>query len=335
MEDAPVYTLLTREQVEELIHTHYDLGRVVEYKKLSGGLANSNYRVDTTTGSYLLKICDEKDRQSLQVQVAALNAVRAVHFPTCLPHPLKGAEGYVLCQNNDQLRAIVYDFLRLAQGGPGTIEGVTERMMAQLGTAVATLHTLSPVDNLPPFPMGVAAIDPFLEEVKGTPFEHHEFVRYLREQLNAFRGVIADPTLPQGMMHGDIFPDNVMFDGEELVGIVDFEEVCHGPLLVDVGMTILGCCYPRDNKLDEGLMQAFVTAYDAKRPMSVQEKAQLPQFIQYAALTIAFWRFRQFNVRTQDELRKDRHQEMVQRIAHITHTFLAAPPLLPAPTHLS
>jgi Ser/Thr protein kinase RdoA (MazF antagonist) len=109
-------------------------------------------------------------------------------------------------------------------------------------------------------------------------------------------------------------------------------------------------------------MQAFVTAYDAKRPMSVQEKAQLPLFIQYAALTIAFWRFRydshthtqhdttrpiththglwfwwcrQFNVRTQDELRKDRHQEMVQRIAHITHTFLAAPPLLPAPTHLS
>jgi hypothetical protein len=43
---------------------------------------------------------------------------------------------------------------QLAQGGPGTIEGVTERMMAQLGTAVATLHTLSPVDNLPPFPMG-------------------------------------------------------------------------------------------------------------------------------------------------------------------------------------
>jgi hypothetical protein len=47
------------------------------------------------------------------VQVAALNAMRAVHFPTCLPHPLKGAEGYVLCQNNDQLRAIVYDFLRV------------------------------------------------------------------------------------------------------------------------------------------------------------------------------------------------------------------------------
>ncbi len=45
--------------------------------------------------------------------MAALNAMRAVHFPTCLPHPLKGAEGYVLCQNNDQLRAIVYDFLRV------------------------------------------------------------------------------------------------------------------------------------------------------------------------------------------------------------------------------
>jgi Ser/Thr protein kinase RdoA (MazF antagonist) len=121
--------------------------------------------------------------------------------------------------------------------------------------------------------------------------------------------------------------------------------------------TILGCCYPRDNKLDEGLMQAFVAAYDAKRPMSAEEKAKLPLFIQYAALTIAFWRFRyapaadadglvchahsprthahmhartrphrQFNVRTQDALRKDRHEEMVQRIAQIAGAFLLPPP---------
>lgn len=100
-----------------------------------------------------------------------------------------------------------------------------------------------------------------------------------------------------------------MFDGEELVGIVDFEEVCYGPLMIDVGMvtiepmltdvfltivlqTILGCCFPRNNKLDLGLMQAFLNAYDAKRPMNPSERAKLVPFIQYAALTIAFWRFR-------------------------------------------
>jgi hypothetical protein len=53
-------------------------------------------------------------RVCVQVQVAALNAMRAVHFPTCLPHPLKGtSDAYVLCQNDDKLRAIVYDFLRV------------------------------------------------------------------------------------------------------------------------------------------------------------------------------------------------------------------------------
>jgi len=105
-------------------------------KKLDGGLANSNYRVDTPAGPYLLKICDEKDKRSLQVsskartlevlsshdedmvpcfevQVAALNVMRAAQFPTCFPHPLKGVAGYVLCQNNDKLRSIIYDFLRV------------------------------------------------------------------------------------------------------------------------------------------------------------------------------------------------------------------------------
>jgi hypothetical protein len=62
-------------------------------------------------------------------------------------------------------------------------------------------------------------------------------------------------------------------------------------------------------------MQAFVTAYDAKRPMSVQEKAQLPQFIQYAALTIAFWRFRcdshTHATRTQHNTTNDTHSRFV------------------------
>jgi homoserine kinase type II len=310
---APTYTIISLEDVEN-IFSNYELGKVLTFKKLDGGLANSNYRVDTPAGPYLLKICDEKDKRSLQVQVAALNVMRAAQFPTCFPHPLKGVAGYVLCQNNDKLRSIIYDFLR---GQPGTIEGMTEWKVVQLGAAVAALHMLKPVENLPPFPMGVSAIDPFLEEVKGTQIEQHEFVRFLNEQLGRLRSIVTDPTLPQGMLHGDIFPDNVMFDGEELVGIVDFEEVCHGPLLLDVGMTILGCCYPQKNQLDEGLARAFLSAYEAKRPMLAEEKAKLQSFIQYSALTIAFWRFRQFNVRTQDEKRKDKHSEMVERITRL------------------
>jgi len=74
----------------------------------------------------------------------------------------------------------------------------------------------------------VSAIDPFLEEVKGTQIEQHEFVRqgsllpfcspiltvrpvlkrFLNEQLGRLRSIVTDPTLPQGMLHGDIFPDN-------------------------------------------------------------------------------------------------------------------------------
>ncbi len=57
---------------------------------------------------------------------------------------------------------------------------------------------------------------------------------------------IQSQQLPKGILHSDIFPDNALFEGEDLVAIIDWEEICYGELLIDIAMTVVGCCYPPD-----------------------------------------------------------------------------------------
>ena len=77
------------------------------------------------------------------------------------------------------------------------------------------------------------------------------------------------------------------------MNVVDsYKEVCSGPLLLDVAMTICGCCFPKDNELDVKLKEAFLEAYNAKRQLTILEKENLDHFLNYAFLSIAFWRFR-------------------------------------------
>ncbi|KAL6057769.1 Homoserine kinase [Balamuthia mandrillaris] len=311
--DGVGYTALSAEEAAEILSRYQPhLGSFVAISAIAGGNANSNYKLQTTTGNYLLKVCDEKPKESLDLQVRALLRMKEHHFPTCFPHPLSLDEPTLCVLLHRGSRVVIYDFL---QGNAGTTASMTAVMAEELGAAVAALHNIAPIEGLPPFPMGTSAIYPFLEEVKGTAFADHDFVRFLSSTLEELKEAVEDPSLPQGMVHGDIFPDNVIFSEEgRVVGIVDFEEVCLGPTILDVGMTIVGCCYPKDNKLDEELAKTFLTAYRKVRPLSDAELRMLPAFIKYAALTIAFWRFRQFNLRYPNEQRKNDHEPMVERI---------------------
>jgi len=112
--------------------------------------------------------------------------------------------------------------------------------------------------------------------------------------LNETRQAVTDPSLPHGLVHGDIFPDNCMYskDGKSLVAIFDFEEVSYSPLVLDVVLTIAGCFYRSDGTLDEEKTFAFLEQYEKARPLTRKELRVLPKMMKFALLSLAFWRFR-------------------------------------------
>jgi homoserine kinase type II len=194
----------------------------------------------------------------------------------------------------------------------GTTPQPSQCVLKQIGETLARLHRISPLMELPRFPMGITQIVPFIKEVEETEFKTHPFLLWLKSELEWMIPELEKP-LPSGLLHGDLFLDNTLFDDEKMVAIIDFEEGCHDTLLIDIAMTIIGCCYTEDHLLEEELVHSFLEAYNATRPISDDEYSGLNSYVHYAALTIAFWRFRQFNIRQPDKNSANKYQEMMLR----------------------
>ena len=201
-------------------------------------------------------------------------------------------------------------------------------LMAQLGALGRTLGQLHALPELPaeqfnvPFAMGWVEMAPFVAEQRaaqpGEPLA--PFVAELeRECLGRLRSQLeSDAALPRGVVHGDAFLDNVLFeraDSPQLVGLIDFEEVCRDALLLDVAMTIVGGCFV-NNQLQEDLVVALLRGYVENKQSTLDShgRATLPAMCEYAAYSIAFWRYRQFVVRFPNADNKTSWEEMKNRV---------------------
>ena len=256
---------------------------------------------------FLLKICDEKNLEELHQQITLLEHLKKYAYPTV--YPILQKNGDALHHVNEKKRVMIYPFLN------GETPKPSKRVLAQIGEALAKLHCIPPIANLPRFPMGITKIIPFMNEVKHTELATHPFFLWLQSELEWIIPEIEKP-LPTGLLHGDLFLDNTLFDDEKMVAILDFEEGCYDTLLTDIAMTIIGCCYTEKNDLNIDALHDFLNAYDALRPLTENEWECLDGFVYYAALSIAVWRFRQFNIRHPDAQRAETYLEMITRSAN-------------------
>ncbi|MCY3742485.1 MAG: homoserine kinase [Candidatus Poribacteria bacterium] len=296
------YTNLSPTELAHIV-AQYPIGTSLKLEEIRGGFGNSNFKLTTTTGEFLLKICDEKDPAELNMQIALLAQLHQHAYPTVYPILTKEKQPLI---HETFGSVMIYPFLR------GTQPSSTPKILAQLGTALAQLHRVPPIAELPRFAMGISQMRPFFQEVQDTEFAAHPFIASLKSELETMASQLNTP-LPMGLLHGDLFLDNTLFNGDKMVAILDFEEGCYDTLLLDVGMTIIGCCYTPEHQLNLKTVQRFLDAYNAMRPMTESEWQHLDCFVHYAALSIAFWRFRQFNIRRPDAQRANTYQEMITR----------------------
>ena len=298
------YTTVSPTELARIV-AQYPIGTSLKLEEIPGGFGNSNFKLTTTDGEFLLKICDEKDSAELNMQITLLRHLRQHAYPTVYPIPTKDQKPLI---HETFGGVMLYPFLHGEEPSP------SPNTASQLGQALARLHRIPPIAGLPRFAMGISQMQPFLHEVRDTEFATHPFVESLKSQLEDMEPHL-NTTLPMGLLHGDLFLDNTLFNGDKLVAILDFEEGCYDTLLIDVGMTIIGCCYTSNHRLNLKAARRFLDAYNAVRPLTEREWKYLDCFVHYAALSIAFWRFRQFNIRRPDARRANTYQEMITRSA--------------------
>ena len=119
--------------------------------------------------------------------------------------------------------------------------------------------------------------------------------------------------LPRGIIHGDLFPDNVIGNNNRVISILDFEEVCNDILAFDLVMTFVGFGWENGEPISER-WNAILDGYQSIRTLSEEEISALPDLHKLATLSIAAWRYWQFKINMPGTEHENRYLEMTSRL---------------------
>ncbi|MEO1369162.1 MAG: phosphotransferase [Acidobacteriota bacterium] len=292
-----------RPDVREVTTTmaEFGLGDVEEVTML-GGWTNTNCHVVSERGPHLLKLYSGRSLEELQLGFEVAERLERHQFPSAPPLLTTGGDPILPVGSRF---AMVYDFL------PGQTPTPSAVVAEQIGRALAKLHRIEPPEKLGPFSWSVSAIR-VLQRSEATRFPGHPFFQWLTEAEELTR-LPPGEALPRGLVHADLFPDNTLFENGELVAILDFEEVCCDELLIDLSMAMVGFCWDGNNRRRDGWISALLDGYRDLRELTIQERQRVNHYVGFAALSVAAWRFLQFNSRYPHLGLTDRYQEMVER----------------------
>ncbi len=282
---------------------HYQFGNLSDYELMGRGFANQNFRLDTDKGIFLLRNCLEQSRESIIQEMRLMERLRLAAFPTAFPVERK--DGGFLTELPEG-RFVFYDFIL------GEIPQLNIQTVAEIASVVARLNSLDGFEDITKknsinLEASFNLIDS--EAFKKYPFhditgDFENYANELKQSLNK--------SLPTGLIHGDVFPDNTFFKDNKLVAIIDFEEFAIDTLLFDVGMTIHGFCYI-NNHLDPVLFETFLENYQKERKLSIEERESLPVYIKWTALGMAYWHLNKL-VQKDNLQQRERVQELLERV---------------------
>ncbi len=272
-----VYTDVADDALRAFV-AHYDIGEVLSCKGIAEGVENSNFLVQTERGNFILTLYEKRVAPAdLPFFIALMEhlARRGVACPT----PVNGRDGIALRRLCGRPAALV---TFLAGMWPRRIEPFH---CAGLGRALAGLHRAGAS-----FGMQRAndlSVAGWRRLQRSCRTRADEFRPGLAEELEAELARLQNAwpqTLPTGVIHADLFPDNVFFHGREVSGLIDFYFACTDFLAYDLAICLNAWCFEADGSFNVTKARALLDGYRQVRDLSAAELAALPLLARGSAL---------------------------------------------------
>ncbi len=271
-----VFTTLTSQEAQTLLQD-YAIGALEDLKGISAGITNTNYFLITDQARYVLTIFEQNSMEELPYFVNLMTHL-AGHGVSC-PAPIADKQGKCLHLLKDK-PALVISCLK-----GRNIDAPSAEQCAQVGRELAKMHVEG------------ASFQQTSKNQRDADWRKETAAKVIKKISNDdqsllnkvlnFQANLDLSALPRGVIHGDLFRDNVLFDGEQLGGFIDFYYACDDVLAYDVAITVNDWCLTEMAEFDELRLNAFMQAYTEVRPFNDAEQQAWQGLLCIAALR--FW----------------------------------------------
>jgi len=272
-----VYTEIDDDELMQFV-ADYDIGQVVACKGIAEGVENSNFLLQTDRGPHFLTIYEKRVRPSdLPFFLGLMDHLSAKGVPC--PTPLHDRDG---------------EAIRTLSGKPAAIvtflQGVWPKKprpqhCGELGAALGRMH-LAGMDftMTRPNDLSLAGWQGLIDATIGRA---DELEPGLADEITGQYAQLCaswPDDLPFGVIHADLFPDNVLFLGDTLSGLIDFYFACTDALIYDLAICLNAWCFERGAEFNITKARRLLSAYRSVRPVEPREVEMLPVLARGAAL---------------------------------------------------
>ncbi|HET6439421.1 MAG TPA: homoserine kinase [Anaeromyxobacter sp.] len=278
------YTVLDRQQLTEVL-AHFGLAPPSQVKPEPKGAVNTGYHVWSGGHRYFLRVTEGRVEADVRFEAEAQAYLHAAHFPVpALQASLDGRHWTHVAGKPAMLFAY-------APGEELLSAAITADRCRRLGEQMGRLHELAAgFAHSRPNPFGRGWVGERLAEIVAAPPADAEAVAALPLLEGELDAAARLPGAPAGLVHGDLFVDNVLWIGDRVSAVLDWEMSCTEPFAYDLGVALNAWCWAGGYQTDRAL--ALWAGYRGRRKIEPETAEALYEWSRFAALRFAVARLR-------------------------------------------
>ena len=283
-----VYTQISIDELNVFL-SKYNIDNINEFSGIKGGTSNSNYLLTADNKKFILTIFEERTNQeNLPFYFDLMNHLNA-HDIKC-PEVIKDKQGN-FSNSIKQKHAVITSFLT-----GSSLEKIKPIHCSNLGLTIAKMHNASEKLNIKrENELGFDKLGIIIEKLKS--YKKHiddEKLKFIEDEfLFLSREISKD--LPSGIIHADLFPDNIFFEENNLTGIIDFYFSCNDFYAYEIAICLNAWCFEdSNNEFNPTKAKYLLGSYNQERKFSNEEVEALPLLARASALRYLLTRLLDF-----------------------------------------
>ena len=295
-----VYTKLSENNLKDFF-SKYNLGKLLKFQGIQEGIENSNYFVKTDSGKFILTVYEKRvEEKDLPFFMGLMKNIFNKNFPS--PEPIINKNGNYITEIFGKKAAVV-----------SFLEGTSKKNLTpgnchEVGIYTAKLHMIT--KNLNIKRTNRLSVNSWRLIYRKIQRDCSKIYPDLTKIIERNLEVIEDKwpkNIPRGIIHADLFPDNIFFKGSKLTGIIDFYFSCYDFYALEIAICLNALCFEGKNEnLSFNVTKAkkFIDGYSSIRKLTEEEKESLKILCHGAAMRFLLTRVFDYLNLTEDALVK-------------------------------